>query len=204
MSRRPLIRVIAAPDGAAARHPLSLGEVKAHLRVLSSAEDAHIGWLMHAALEYLEGVDGRGGITGRSLVRRTREAAWEAFPATDRLEIPLPPLEAVEAIQYVDTSGALQTLDPSAYEVAPESLFGLVALKTGRAWPPTAIGLRAVRVRFLAGYPDAAFPKDLRAALLLHIGHLYANRESVAEKSGTVVPQAYEALIAPYMLHGWI
>lgn len=201
--RRPLIRVIGATDGGTVfRHPLALSEVKSHLRVLSDAEDALIGGLMYAALQFLEGADGRGGVTGRSLVRRTYEAAFEGFPFSDRFELPVPPLEEVVALQYVDTSGGVQTFAAENYEVVTESLFGVVVLKNGRSWPPVTPGPRAVRVRFIAGYAD--FPRDLRAALLLHIGHLHANRESVSEKGSQIVPHAYDALVAPYNVHGWI
>lgn len=59
--------------------------------------------------------------------------------------------------------------------------------------PVTANGETAVRFR--VGYPDG-IPAPIRAAILLHIGTLYHNREQEADKWQPT--RAYEALLAPH------
>ncbi len=50
-------------------------------------------------------------------------------------------------------------------------------------------------VQFVAGYEDG-IPAPIKAAILLHIGTLYQNREQDADK--WVPTRAYEALLTPY------
>ena len=59
--------------------------------------------------------------------------------------------------------------------------------------PVTADG--ETTVRFRAGYPDGV-PAPIRAAILLHVGTLYHNREQEADKWQPT--RAYEALLAPH------
>ena len=41
-------------------------------------------------------------------------------------------------------------------------------------------------------------PSSVRHAILLLVGHFYANRESVSFASASVIPLAYEYLLQPY------
>ncbi|MFG6083915.1 head-tail connector protein [Paracoccus litorisediminis] len=59
--------------------------------------------------------------------------------------------------------------------------------------PVTADG--ETTVNFVAGYP-LGIPPAIRAAILLHVGTLYLNREQEAEKWQPT--RVYEALLAPY------
>ena len=50
-------------------------------------------------------------------------------------------------------------------------------------------------VRFVAGYPDG-IPAPIRAAILLHVGSLYQNREQDADRWQPT--RAYEMLLTPW------
>lgn len=45
---------------------------------------------------------------------------------------------------------------------------------------------------------DGPAPASLKAAILLHLGHLYETREAVTEGRARVVPMGYDALTAPF------
>lgn len=179
--------------------PVSVADAKKHLRVLHSSEDDLISRLITAAYRHAEQV------TGRALVTRTCELRLPAFPSTDRIVLPRPPVASVSSVTYLDDDDATQTFSASSYEVVVDAEgYGSIVLKQGASWPSTGISERAVRVTFDTGYGAAsAVPKDVVAAILLHVGHLYASREAVGS-AGTPVPLAYEALLDPYRTHGWI
>jgi uncharacterized phiE125 gp8 family phage protein len=158
-----------------ATEPVSLPEAKAHLRVDGTDEDTLINTLITAAREYCE------QIQGRSYITQTWELTLDAWPAEPEIRLPRPPLQSVAWVQYRDQSGIEYTLDPPAYVVDSRSEPGRIVLASGQSWPPvTLYPAGAITVRFTAGYGDAAaVPQRVRQAILLLVGHWYANREAV-------------------------
>lgn len=183
------LTLVSAP----AEVPVSLAEAKSHLRVLTADEDALITSLVLAATAHL---DGRSGILGRALVTQTWELRLDGFP--DCLELPLPPLQSVTSIKYLDDTGTETTLDPSAYVVESGHYFGRIRPAYGLTWPVPRDESGAVRVRFVAGYGGAAaVPAPVRHAILLLVGHWWINREAAGEEQ-FVHPFAVDALTLPF------
>ena len=177
--------------------PVSLSEAKAHLRVLTTDEDTLITSLISAATEYL---DGRHGILGRALITQAWEYRFDRFPLSQCFQIPLPPLQSVEAVKYIDDNGVEQTLATDQYVVETAEFVGRIRAAYDVTWPTTRVEENAVRVEFTAGFGSAGsdVPEGLRQAILLLIGHFYLNREAVSEKSMMPVPMAVDSLIGPY------
>jgi uncharacterized phiE125 gp8 family phage protein len=184
--------------------PLTVEEVKAHLRVDHTDEDSLIALYIAAATSF---IDGEYGFLGRALVTQTWELVLDNFPLHE-IKIPLPPLQEVESIKYDDADGNEQVVSTLEYWVDDASEPAWVVPTTG-GWPTGILdAINAVRVRFLAGYPETTdSPPDLRAnipvsikqAMLLHIGSMYAQREDVV--IGTIVtklPFGAEQLLRPY------
>jgi uncharacterized phiE125 gp8 family phage protein len=179
--------------------PVSISEAEEHLRVETADEYKHVERLITAARQYVE------DYTWRALVTQTWELVLDEFPDGE-VELRKGRLSSVTSITYYDTAGTLQTLAPAAYQVDDASDPGRVLPAPGASWPDTqAERVNAVRVRFVAGYGNAAaVPQAIKAAMLLLIGHLYEHRES--EVIGTIVTPlnfAVDALLAPYRLH-WV
>lgn len=183
-------------------YPVSRAEAKAHLRVPASNTDSDtfIDALIIAATQHLEG---RFGVLNRALITQAWEYRLDAFPcglgSQARIELPLPPLQTVDAIKYLGTTGVLTTLSPSAYTVSAEHLVGRVRPAYGLTWPVALPEPESVRIEFTAGYGDAAaaVPMPLRQAMLLLIGHWWLNREAVGQAGGPHA-LAVEALTLPY------
>jgi uncharacterized phiE125 gp8 family phage protein len=183
------LKLITAP----ATNPVDSATVKAHLRVIGTSEDALIDLYTTAATGALDGVN---GLLGRCLVTQTWEYVLDSFPSPE-IKIPLPPLQSITSIKYIDTAGAEQTLDSARYAVDTASDPGWVVVDED-GWPDTSDTANAVTIRFVAGYGAAAsVPAPLRSAILLHVGDLFENRQIGAEKQ-LFVNDAYDRLTYPY------
>lgn len=194
------LRLITPP----AVEPISLTEAKAHLRVDHNDEDTTIAIYLAAARNDCE------RWTGRVFVTQTWELVLDEFPE-DEIQIPNPPLQSIVSIKYDDSAGVEQTLATSEYTADTVSEPGWV-VPTPSGWP-TAIfeGINSVRIRYVAGYLNTDSPTDLtsaipfaiKAAILLHLGRLYANREDVIVGTSAVkLPIGHaEYLLRPYRVH---
>lgn len=207
--------------------PVTAAEVWAQLRVPLTGSPAaptdatHIAALTDAAIAYL---DGRDGILNRALCTQTWDLKLDGFPGggaiagdwggRGRIRIPLPPLQSVTSVAYVDENGTTQTLATGKYQVVGTGGWDAAALVPayGETWPATRGQPEAVTVRFVAGYgtpgasPDdtqAAVPDSIRHAILLLVSHWYQNREPVnVGQSVTDVPLGFGALVMPLIVHG--
>lgn len=177
--------------------PVTLEQAQAHLRVGSGAENALIAALISAAVSHL---DGWSGILGRCLITQTWRQDYSSFGC---MKLPFPNV-ASAVVAYTDENGASQTLAGSNYHIINGVGGTSIALADGGSFPGTASRPDAVRVTFVAGYGAAdAVPSGLKAAILLHVGHLFENRAAVeVGASPAILPLAYEALVAPHRVVG--
>ena len=176
--------------------PLTLAEAKLWCRVTSDAEDAVVAALVAAARKRVE----RG--TELALLTQTVEVVVDGFWGACALELPMPPLQSVESVTYVDLNGVVQTLDPATYQVSTHRRPGRVFLAYGKSWPATRPQPEAVTVTFKAGFGDdpaallAKAPNLVQAVRLL-VGHYDQHREAVlAGVAPVLVPEGVEALMA--------
>lgn len=181
-------RLITAPT----IEPVSLAEAKLHCRVDTTDEDASFTRWIQGAREQAE------HLTERSLLPQTWEWTQDRFgyyrligmenflpnPGSrvpfeaTRIDLPRPPVTAVTWVKYLDSAGVTQTLDPSFYVADIDNEPGGITLAPGKSWPVTWNVPNAVRVRYTAGYPDAAsVPANIKNFILLLVGTLYKFRE---------------------------
>lgn len=181
--------------------PISLAEVKAHLRVTHSDEDAIIASYLRAAVARAE------EYTGLGLLQQTWQQTFPAF-ANPMLLYRRPllqigsPLAAVQ-VTFIDGSGALQTLDPSVYTVTgfgSDSAYGAVRLGYGQIWPTVYSAQDAVIVTYTVGFGTTAssVPEAIRHAILVMVADAYAFRESLYQGSVDEIPFGAEALLRPW------
>jgi len=155
-----------------ATEPITLAEAKLHLRVEVSDDDKLITNLIVAARERAE------ALTGQSFMPQTWETVLDAF--STEIDLDHPPIVSVTHVKYLDGAGALQTVSPSDYIVDTFRQPGRITLAEGAVWPATQSVANAVTVRYVTGYANAAaVPQAIKGWMLLRIGMMYANRESV-------------------------
>lgn len=201
---------------------VSLELAKQHLRVTTPDEDDLINLYITAAQS---AIDGPGGWLNRAIGVQELEYRFDGFIepiwswgwsgsslfwgstpdyATasggwpcGRIDLPYPPMISVDSVVYQDLNGVDQTLPSAAYLATDDGLDA----SFGTSFPTGRWQANAVRVRYSAGY--VTVPPAIVAALLLMVGDLYGNRESVetgVRAAAVQVPMSttVEALLGPY------
>lgn len=172
-----------------AADPVTLAEVKAHLRVSGADEDMLIQTYISAAVSAL---DGWSGILGRCIVTQTWAQSFSEFPDDNYLRLPFPDVQSVTVTYQL---AGEQTLAGSNYTLAQDDAGSRVVLANGASWPDTDERPDAVTVQMVVGYGAANdVPAALRLAILIHVAQMYDHRSV----GGDGAPMAYSALIAPY------
>lgn len=171
--------------------PVTLDEVKAHIRETAAAKDAEVSGYIRAALDQLEGPN---GLLGRCLVTQTVQYTMDCFPAegwweysrfVSAFDLPLSPLSSVTSIVYLDENGAEQTLSSSKYRVlnaGVETKRGRVELAYDETWPDTRPIEQAVTVTYVAGFGARnAVPWKYRQLIMAWVKELYDHRDPWSE-----------------------
>lgn len=181
---------------------LALAEIKAHLRVTGTDEDAHLANLALIATAHLEGPD---GYLNRALPTQNWRLTLGCFPGGNGLRIPLPPTASIVSVKYDDTGDAEQTVATTVYELKTRHGRSTLVLQAGEAWPGSVKDAPgAVRVEFTAGYGEASdVPAAIRMAVLLMVGSLYGVRETVMTATIVAENPALQALLEPYRVDAW-
>lgn len=176
---------------------LDLAELRSHCRVDDPIEDAILVAVSEVAQSHVEQTTGQI-LTRRSVFFRAAGFPEGAWTLTEY------PVLAVERIDYVDETGAAQTVPVTDCVLARDGGYSVLRPRQGVAWPATAPDSE-VSVELLAGYPEGECPAPLRHACLLLAAHFYENREAVAPSAGasglSEVPFAVNALLAPFRRH---
>jgi len=184
-------RLITAPVS----EPITLAEAKAQLRFTSSAEDALINSLIVAARDLCESE------TGRALLPQTWELSLDCFG--NEMILRRVPVASITSIKYTDANGAEQTLASTEYTLDTASDWNArVVLAVGKSWPQIYTGINNVRIRYVAGYANAAaVPQALKQWMLLQISHWFRNRESVNIGSSVSKMEFVDNLLDAYRVY---
>lgn len=164
--------------------PVSLDEAKAHLYVTTNDKDADINRKVKAATRFCQ-----GRIAGhRQFMKATYDGVMPGFPHDQRITFPLPPLQSITSIKYFNSTGgevsstsATSTFSSTDWNtVTPTEAPGFIEPVFGKVWPVTQPRIDAVTTRFVAGSTSVVdVPENIKAAVLLVVGHLWRNREAV-------------------------
>jgi uncharacterized phiE125 gp8 family phage protein len=165
---------------------VSLVEAKAHLRIDVSDDDTLLTAMITAATEAAEQA------TGRAIMPQTWELTLDEFPAA--LELTRVPVASITSVIYADLDGVDQTLSALLYSLDNYDDFGpaYVVPAYDTEWPDTRDQINAVKVRYVAGYANAAaVPESIKSWIKLQVGAMYENREQETVASGHSVPLGF-------------
>jgi len=176
--------------------PLTLVEIRAHLRLDTDEEDELLLALAIVAREHLERE------TGLVLAARDFRLCLDDWPADGIVTIARGPIRTGASVTVYDGEGEPQVVDLDGHLLDGEA-------RPARLWlrdvPQPGRALNGVEVEFSAGFGESAadVPQTLKRAMLLHVAAMFAVRGVVApDAQPAVVPPGYDRLIAPFCRRG--
>ena len=180
--------------------PVTVAELKEHLRVDSTNEDSLIERLIVDARETVE------AWTRRAIITQTWEYFLYCFPGRNYIELPFGNLQSVTSVKYKDSNAVETTMTVNTdYIVESNSeMHGRIVLPYGDVWPTLSFyPSKPITIRFVCGWTTRALvPERIKQSIKLICAERFENRgESVIGQ--TVVPnKAAENLIMPLRLWG--
>jgi uncharacterized phiE125 gp8 family phage protein len=116
-----------------------------------------------------------------AFVTRTLELALDRWPADGLIPLPMPPLVAVTAVEYIDTANVRHEVPPTDYMVLSDLRPALVMPAYGKGWPAAALrAVSPIRITYTAGYGDAAAVPEIYRRLIRALVVLdYEHREAM-------------------------
>ena len=171
--------------------PVTLAELKDHLRIDAGMEDSLLLGFITTAREWCEGYQNRAYIT------QTWELGLDEWP--EIINMPLPLLQSTDLkIEYYGTDGVVHLLAATEYQIDVRGYKGRITPAYGHHWPTLTLRpLSGIIVTFKAGYGAVVsdVPERIRTAVKLLAGHLYEHREATDIKEVREVAFAVKALL---------
>lgn len=166
-------------------------------RITTTAEDTLVDGGLAGAGELLQ------GYLSMSLVGQTWTLKADGFPeASAALDLPYGPVLSVTSVHYLNSANVRTLLDPAQYELQGAWPWSRLWPTHGSTWPGTLRRWNAVEVVYVAGWHATdvtKVPADLRSALLLAFGSLFANREDLVVGTTAVeLPLSAQRLARPW------
>lgn len=189
------LRVIQPPDPTIM--PVNLSLARRYLRVEDLDYDDLVSLCLRAAtlrLAYLN----------ISIIKTRYALDFDQFSYYgdwhNSLELPMPPLQSVDAIRIIAPDSTTATIDPSVYTVGATSWgTGIVRLAFNESWPAIRGDVGSISIEFTAGYNSAAeVPQDLQLAILMIAHSMYDNRGEISPVNLYPVPKMLDAMLLKY------
>lgn len=212
------LRLISPP----AAEPVTLALAKQHCQVSITDDDALMTMYISAARQYCERYLDRSIFNqtwqltldqfptyamGGTYLRRgnsNNSPLWTMYFEGVTIRLPKPSLVSVTSITYLDQYNQAQTLSPSTYYVDLSSEPARITPAAGTAWPylnlyvPGSIAITYVAGSFGDGVEMNTCPQTIAMAILLLVGHWYANRESTTQANLKSIPFGVNELLDQY------
>lgn len=177
-----------------AAEPLTLGDVKAHLRIDTTDEDGLLTGLIRVAREHLERA------TGLMLITQSFRLYLDSVSEDGIIRVLKGPLQRLDAIRIYDAAGFPVELDVSAIPFERGVVAGRILAGSGLI---TSRAIQGVEVDFTGGFGASGneVPDSIRRALLLHVAAMFEYRGAVAlADQPAVLPDGYERLLGPFQM----
>jgi uncharacterized phiE125 gp8 family phage protein len=165
--------------------PVTLQEVKNHVRVLDMDFDAELTAMITAARQFVE------NYLNQSLITQTWLKFLNEWPKDGIIKLHKTPLQSVDAIYYVSTDAETELLPEAAYTT---DIISQPAIVKVTEKPELLDILNPIMIQFVCGYGSKGsdVPQSIKHAILLFIAHLFEHRGDDGIK--TPPPAFYQLL----------
>lgn len=175
-----------------ATEPLSLAEVKAHLRVDHDREDQLIAQTLKAATQYVEFA------CDQKMLTQVWRQYVDCFPVTRELALTVKPVQSVAAITAFGRDGTPNALSLDDVEMVR----GLLppVLRFSAAVDP-GLAVNGLEIDLVVGLGDLGvdIPDTLKRAILMLVAHWYEFRGAIPPHDQPVsLPSGFDALMRPF------
>lgn len=174
--------------------PLSLVEIKAHLRVDGNEEDVLLQSLVLTSRLHIEAA------LGLALMTQSWKLILDAWPQDVVVELPIAPVQSVSDVRLIARDGTTQSLDEQSYYLDTSGRPARLCKQSG-SWPNPGRKHAGIEIDFTAGFGESAsdVPEPVRQALMLLVAHWYEHRDPIEIGAlSTAVPHAVSRLLIPY------
>lgn len=199
--------------------PVTVAEVKTHLRITDSSSDTYIESLLAVAVDIVE------RYLSRSLMERTVKQWLDFLPGYDSdfdwqdgthdgpllfwtdtvraLELVGVPMKTITSFVTIDDSDVETVMDPALYiaDTADKNQPSRIILRRGSVWPPNMRVAKSIYILGTVGYGTVAtsVPPSIRHAILLIAAALWSNRgDSIDGASDVLSLGNIRATLDPY------
>ncbi|MCP4934296.1 MAG: hypothetical protein GY927_08855 [bacterium] len=158
-----------------ALEPVSLDEVKVHLRIDHVDEDVLLASLVTTARIHLE------TMLGLSFITQQWKLVLDKWPDAINISLPLGPVQQITGIALYNTADQVSVIDTSSYALDANSQPPRLVWRGDMLKPAPERAYNGIEISLTTGFganaPDVPLP--LRQAILLLVSHWYENREPV-------------------------
>jgi uncharacterized phiE125 gp8 family phage protein len=154
-------------------------EMRPHLRLEADEadQDTVIDEYIAAARDKAESYLRRRLLTQTVRLTLNGFGSWHS----SSIALPIAPVQSVSKVEYLDSAGVWQTVDPTAYRLIDSCTPKTLYPATGWQWPTPANEPANVHIDLVVGYGAAAsdVPPAILQGIRLLVAHMFQNREGV-------------------------
>jgi hypothetical protein len=204
---------------APAVEPITLAELKTHLRISGSSEDDYLTSLISEARQEAEDQTGLAFITQVWLLSLdrwpgAREEWWDgereahinviyggSRAAHGSVTLPRYPLSLVNTINvYNDAGDATAVTIADVFSIDTQSLRGRLTIRSGATWPIALRDSNAIEINYTAGYGDTAtdVPAPIKRALRNMAAYAYEHRGDGCEPGDAFTASGAKSIFDRY------
>jgi uncharacterized phiE125 gp8 family phage protein len=173
--------------------PVSLDELKAHLKVTATDEDDLISACLDSAIDQLDAE----GELGRPIIAQDWRETFARPPSLDLL-LGMPGALSIVSVRYRDAAGLWQDASLADFALYEGEECPFVR---SDSWPSVGSYPNALEVTYRAGFGEAAddVPAPIRQAIKILAAHYYEVRDLVIIGASVAeVPVSVNRLISKY------
>ena len=178
-----------------AQEPVSLGQMKAHLRIEDEAEDGLIEALIVAARVHVE------SMTSRALLAQSWRVVLDDWPEGQVIRLPVSPMISLTEIRCYDGDGRAHQIGLEQFlpdgQASPARIICPAAIEGA----PVLRRRMGIEIDYLAGFGTEPqdVPADLVQSVRTLVAYWYENRDAVlVSGAGASVPAGFERLVSAY------